>query len=151
MAEIQSISGNDIYSAEFKEKTMEAYNNFYKNLNQNYIRDEWFDMMWLPNPVDIWKFDTKNPQHILSFINQIHKAERTKDESELEHYRLLYEIDKKLTDKEYEYYKLHYLIKEQERQKVYDKSTKLKDELIKNKNLIKEYTTNEITDETTII
>ena len=107
MAEIQSISGNDIYSAEFKEKTMEAYNNFYKNLNQNYIRDEWYDMLWLPNPRDIWKFDTKNPQHILSFINQIHKAERTKDESELEHYRLLYEIDKKLTDKEYEYYKLY--------------------------------------------
>ena len=67
MAEIKSISGNHIYSAEFKEKTMEAYNNFYKILNQNYIRDEWFDMMWLPNPVDIWKFDTKNPQHILSF------------------------------------------------------------------------------------
>ena len=64
---------------------------------------------------------------------------------------MLYEIDKKLTDKEYEYYKLHYLIKEQERQKVYDKSTKLKEELLKNKNLIKEYITNEITDETTII
>ena len=61
MAEIQSISGNHIYSAEFKEKTMEAYNNFYKNLNQNYIRDEFYDMMWLPNPRDIWKFDTKIP------------------------------------------------------------------------------------------
>ena len=73
---------------------MKAYDDFYKNLNQNYIRDEWFDMLYLPNPKDIWKYDTQNPQHILLFCEQVHKVERIRDNAELEHKRLLFEIDK---------------------------------------------------------
>ena len=141
MAEIKSISGNHIYSAEFKDQTMKAYNDFYKNLNQNYIRDEWLDMLFLPNPTDIWKYDHDpgQPQHILEFCKQVHKVERTRDQSELEHKRLLFEMDKKITEKEYEYWKLYYLIREQERKVIWDKSKELKEELKLNKNLIKEY------------
>ena len=58
MTEIKSITGNALFSVEYKENIMKAYSEFYRNL-KDYKKDEYLDMIWLPDPKDVFKYDKK--------------------------------------------------------------------------------------------
>ena len=53
MTEIQSITGDALYCVEYTENIMKAYGEFYKGLKE-YKKDEYLDMLWLPDPKDIY-------------------------------------------------------------------------------------------------
>ena len=146
MTEFKSVTGNQIFSQEYKEKLMEDYGKFYASIHERYVKDEYFDMMWLPDPKDIFKFDRKNNTHPIQFINQTHKLEIEKDKCELEHYRSLHKYDKAISDEQLNCMELHYRIRDLERQQVFNKSKELKREIEENKNLLKRYKENETTE-----
>ena len=144
MSEIKSITGQALYSNEYKENLIESYSNFYKGL-KDYKQDEYLGMLWLPDPKDVFKYDKKNPMHPLQFTELVQKAERDKDEAEMDYYRNLHKYDKKIDDDELKYWEIYYNIRELERKKVWDKSLELQNELIKNKNLLEIYSKKDAT------
>ena len=86
--------------------------------------------------------------HPLLFAQLAQETEKEKDNAELEHFRSLHKYDNRLTDDEMEYWETYYLVRELERNQTWDKSLKLKNELIENKNLLELYNKKE--DETPI-
>lgn len=138
MTELKTITGNALYSQEYKEDLMREYGKFYSGLKE-YKRDEYLDMIWLPDPKDIFKYDRKNPMHVLDFTRRVQACEIEKDEAELEHFRSLHKYDKKLTDKQLRYWEVYYHIRDLERKQVFDKSRALKDALVEQKNMLEMY------------
>lgn len=138
MTELKTITGNALYSQAYKEELMEQYAAFYNGL-KDYKRDEYLEMLWMPDPKDVFKFDRKNPMHPLDFARKVQHVEIQKDEAELEHCRNLHKYDKKLTDKQMNYWEAYYKMRDIERRQVFDKSQALKDELTEQKNLLELY------------
>jgi len=138
MTELKTITGNALYSQEYKEDVIREYSKFYSGLKE-YKRDEYLDMIWLPDPKDIFKYDRKNPMHVLDFTRRVQACEIEKDAAELEHFRALHEHDKKLTDKQMRYWEVYYAIRDLERKQVFDKSRALKVSLLEQKNLLEIY------------
>ena len=142
MTEFKTITGNNLYSQEYKEKVMEDYRQFYSNL-KNYKDDEYKELLWLPDPKNIYKFDRKSNTNPIQFINQVHSVEIEKDKAELEHFRNLHKYDKKINDNQLKYWEAYYHLRDLERKQIFDKSQKIKDEIIQNKNLLELYKDNE--------
>lgn len=146
MTEIKSITGQDLYSNEYKNNLLESYGKFYREINDKYLDDEYLQMAWLPNISDVMKFDKKNPCHPLDFTKKVQFAEKEKDDSELERIRNLHKYDKKISDDELKLSEAYYRIRELERNLVWDKSDKIKKELLEQKNILDIY--NKKTNET---
>lgn len=135
---MKSVTGQDLYSVEYKENLMQSYSKFYRGL-KDYKHDEYLDLIWLPDPKDVFKYDKKNPMHPLLFTKLVQQTEVDKDEAEMEHYRNLHKYDKKITDNELKYWEAHYKIRDLERKQVWDKTEELKNEINENKNLLEIY------------
>lgn len=146
MSEFKSLTGDDIFSQEYKEKILKDYSKFYSLLRE-YKDDEYKDLIWFPDMKDIYKFDRKSNTNPIKFILHTQSLEEEDDREKLEHYRKLYKYDKKLNDNQMNYWELFYKIREQERKQVFDKSKELKTSIIENKNLLTLYKDNEIAEQ----
>lgn len=157
MTEIKSITGNNLYSTEYKDNLLEAYSKFYSGLHDRYKHDEYLDLLFIPDMSDIIKYDKLNPQHPLEFCKNVHKVEKEKDDAELQHFENLFLYDKKINEKEINYWRTYYRIREIERQMIWNKSKELKIELEEEKKNLELYNNNETgkqnenTEEATVI